>query len=77
MSTVQQALVESQLKRLRRQRAKAVALGAGDDLLVPMDTVIGSLARMRTMLAEGRLRDVEMETAAVKSATDQLMAKGI
>lgn len=56
----------------QRERARAVELDA-HTLTAHIDTVIGSLTRVRVAVAEGRSIDVDKELAAIVAADEQIV----
>lgn len=67
--------VDRLLMQLQQTRAEAIS-AAAVDVLVPLDAVIASLTRVRMGMAEGRVRDMKLEVAAINAADEQIRAIG-
>lgn len=69
------ASMDHLLMLLDHERARCVELGA-DVLVPPLETIIGSVTRVRVGIAEGRLPDGRYEAAAMQAADEQIRMIG-
>lgn len=67
--------IERLVMETAAERARCVELGELA-FLPPLEAMIASLTRMRVGLAEGRVRSVKVEVAAIDAAHEQIRAIG-